>query len=283
MLKDRERLFFEEIRKWEKELAYDQRSDFHRTYDYWVEKGFERIPSNIRKKLFHQLDHFLFYGHSFIQNSNWQSESRNRLISSARILKPSIDTIQDLQELPIEQLRYLADMQMSKHRLASLTQGAITGTGGMLLIGMDIPLQLVINLRAIQMIAMSYGNEVNTPFEMMLSLKVFHASLLPSYLTHREWNKLKEEISEHSDNPYFYNGDERLSSEQTLKTITNQIAKLLLIQAVKRKTLQSIPFLGIGVGARMNYQLTKRSTTFAQRFYEYRALQNKYREDENVG
>ena len=37
----------------------------------------------------------------------------------------------------------------------------------------------VINLRAVQLIAMTYGVEVNTPYEMMTALKVFNASIHP--------------------------------------------------------------------------------------------------------
>ena len=40
----------------------------------------------------------------------------------------------------------------------------------------------VINLRVVQLIAMTYGVEVNTPFEMMTALKVFNASTYPHRL-----------------------------------------------------------------------------------------------------
>lgn len=272
LLTAREQKYYDEIKEWEKEISYDHRSDFNRTYDYWLEKSYQRIPASVRKKILHQLDQLLFYGHSIIQNSNWHVESRNRLISTARLLNDSIDSIPELNTLSVDQIRYLAQMQMSKHRLTSLTQGAVTGTGGMLLLGIDLPAQLIINLRAVQMIAMCYGNEVNTPFEMMMSLKVFHASLLPSQAIYEEWKRLEKELFEHSDEPYFYSGDEHFSTEQTLKHITEQIGKLFLIQLLKRKMIQNIPFLGMVIGARANYQMTKACTNFAQRFYEYRLL-----------
>ncbi|WP_243291263.1 EcsC family protein [Bacillus sp. FJAT-47783] len=272
MLTNREKDLYDEILVWEQDISLDHRSDFKRTYDYWLERKIDQLPFSIRKNVFSKLDQFLFYFHSIIQNSDWQSESRKRLLNMARLLDDSITSIHDLKRLKIDQIRYLAEMEVSKHRLTSLAQGAVTGTGGMFLLGIDLPAQLAINLRAVQMMAMCYGNEVNSPYEMMLSLKVFHASLMPDYLAYKQWVVFKKELFEHSDNPYLYSGSEQFASESTLKHMTEQIGKLFFIQFFKRKTIQTIPFIGIAVGASVNYKLTKRCTTFAQNVYQYRLL-----------
>lgn len=272
LLTDREKELYDEILVWERDISFDHRSDFKRTYDYWLEKKFEQLPFSIRNNVFNKLDQLLFYFHSIIQNSDWQAESRKRLLNTARLLDESITSVHDLKRLTIDQIRYLAEMEVSKHRLTSLAQGAVTGTGGMFLLSIDLPAQLAINLRAVQMVAMCYGNEVNSPYEMMLSLKVFHTSLMTDHLAFKEWKALKGELFEHSDNPYFYSGSEQFASESTLKHITEQIGKLFVIQFFKRKTIQTIPFLGIAVGAGVNYKLTKRCTTFAEHFYQYRLL-----------
>lgn len=272
MLTNREQKILEELLIWEKELSLDERSDFKRTYDYWIEKNFRQIPDLVRKKILSKLDQIFFYFHSIIQNSNWQAESREKVLSTARMLDETIISVNDMKRLTIDQMHYIAELEISKHRLTSFVQGLLTGTGGIFLLGIDFPLQLAINLRAVQMVALSYGNEVMIPYEMMLSLKVFHASLMPEHLKYKEWNRLKEELYEHSDNPYFYNGSDQLATEQTLKHITEQLIKLFIIQFFKRKTIQNIPAIGMAVGAGSNYQMTKKCTSFAQKFYQYRLL-----------
>jgi len=272
LLTNREQKILEELLIWEKELSLDERSDFKRTYDYWIEKNFRQIPDLVRKKILSKLDQIFFYFHSIIQNSNWQAESREKVLSTARMLDETIISVNDMKRLTIDQMHYIAELEISKHRLTSFVQGLLTGTGGIFLLGIDFPLQLAINLRAVQMVALSYGNEVMIPYEMMLSLKVFHASLMPEHLKYKEWNRLKEELYEHSDNPYFYNGSDQLATEQTLKHITEQLIKLFIIQFFKRKTIQNIPAIGMAVGAGSNYQMTKKCTSFAQKFYQYRLL-----------
>ncbi len=65
----------------------------------------------------------------------------------------------------------------------------MSGSGGLLLLGSDIPAMTVINVRIVQLIAMSYGVEVNTPFEMMLALKVFNAGAMPKRLQGIAWEE----------------------------------------------------------------------------------------------
>ena len=83
--------------------------------------------------------------------------------------------------------------QIARHRLYSFAQGGLAGTGGTLLLGTDIPAMAVINLRVVQLIAMTYGFEVNTPYEMMSSLRVFHTATLPARLQKEGWSILMNE------------------------------------------------------------------------------------------
>ena len=78
---------------------------------------------------------------------------------------------------------------MVKHRLYSFAQGGVSGSGGMVLLGGDLPAMAVINIRVVQLIAMTYGYEVNTPVEMMLALKVFHAGMMPKRLQGVAWGE----------------------------------------------------------------------------------------------
>lgn len=272
MLTKREEQLFHELSSWEQDLMADHRSDFVRTYHHWIEQRMNEVPVALRKKVAEKVDQAFFYIHSIIQNSDWLMESRKRLLNNARLYSENISSIQDLKTLSIDHLHYLAEMEVSKHRLYSLLQGAITGTGGAFFLGLDLPSQLVINLRAVQMIAMSYGNEVNAPYEMMLALKVFHASFMPPHLKYEAWVDLKKEITEPFENPYFYYGSDQLANEQTIENLIKQIIKLFVMQMLKKKKVQNIPIFSVALGAGINYQMTKACTTYAHKFYQYRLL-----------
>ena len=71
------------------------------------------------------------------------------------VFNEDIMTITDLKHLSIDQLNYIANQQMVKHRLYSFTQGGVSGLGGVVLLGGDIPAMAVINIRIVQLIAMT--------------------------------------------------------------------------------------------------------------------------------
>ncbi|MFC0270298.1 EcsC family protein [Metabacillus herbersteinensis] len=261
-----------EIYAWEAGLQEDHRSDFIRTFNKWLNNKMENIPESAKKLFLETFDKSLFYLHSFIQNTQIQQDARNQILLSARALNQDIKTFEDLQSLSLDQLHYISDLQTSKHRLYSLMQGGLTGTGGLLLAGVDVPAQTVLNLRAVQMVSMCYGFEVNTPYEMMTSLKVYHASLMPKHLKYKQWLSLKEELNENEYSRYFYEGIEELADEASLEFLAKQIVKLSAISLVKKKTLQGIPLLSIVIGASMNYRLTRQVTDFANNYYQYRLI-----------
>ena len=92
--------------------------------------------------------------------------------------------------MKIDQVRYLNSQHSSRQRLYSLVQGGVTGTGGAVPLSTDLAAIAILNLRAVQITAMTYGYDPQQPFEMMASLKVFHAATLPERLKAEGW-KLK--------------------------------------------------------------------------------------------
>lgn len=117
--------------------------------------------------------------HALIQSSQSQLEARNRILGTSRLFNESIEQLEDLKALSIDQLTYIAEQQTARPRLYSFVQGGATGAGGLLLLTADFPVMIALNVKAVQLIATSFGHDVNKPYEMMLALKVFHASLLP--------------------------------------------------------------------------------------------------------
>jgi len=272
MMNGSEKLLLAEIEKWEQELQKDIRTDVERTLHNWINKKMNELPVSVKQMLFSKFDECLFHLHSIIQGSYGQQDARNQILLTAKSLGEDIYQLKDLQSLSIDQLHYLANLQTSKHRIYSLIQGGMTGTGGILLSGVDIPAQILINLRAVQLIAMSYGYEINTPYEMMTSLKVFHASLMPKHLQSVAWSELKNEIHIGAAQDYFYEGEENLANNYDVEFLLKQIVKLSVIALLKKKIISGVPLISMIIGAGMNYRLTRQVTNFSNIYYQYRVI-----------
>ena len=142
------------------------------------------------------------------------------------------------------------------------------------MLGADIPAMAVINLRAVQLIAMTYGIEVNTPYEMMSSLKVFHAATLPSRMQGRAWEEMISDLYKEQDY-YFYEGREEITDVTWMEQPIKQLIKGMAIYMFRNRSIQGIPIISIAIGAGTNYQLTRKVTDFAHKYYQYRYLYRK--------
>nr|WP_309099671.1 EcsC family protein [Fredinandcohnia onubensis] len=273
-LTEREIQILTEIEKWSEQMQHEQ-TDFEMTYDKWLENSLSLIPENVRTEFFTKLDNWLFHLHAILQGTQIQVDARERLIRSARVFNQDIEDISDLKELTIDQLIYLTENQIAKHRLYSFAQGGLSGTGGLLLLGTDIPGITVLNLRIVQLIAMIYGYEVNTPYEMMTSLKVFHAATLPKRMRFQGWEELTQGTDGSNQNQYFYNGSEDLTDETWLELPLKHIVKAVAISVLRKRMIQGIPLVSMAIGAGMNYQLTRQVSDYAHNYYRLRFLKEK--------
>ncbi|MDM5208777.1 EcsC family protein [Cytobacillus kochii] len=273
-LSAREQMVLNEIREWENQLYSYEANDIERSYEHYLEYSFALLPENVQKQVFSMMDSWMFHLHALIQGSQLQLDAKERILSSGRIFQKDIDTLHDMNALTIDQLSYIAKQQIARHRMYSLAQGGATGTGGLMMLGSDIPAMVVINLRVVQLIAMTYGVEVNTPFEMMSSLKVFHAATLPRRIQGEAWEDLMNDLEQHDD-LYFYEGKEELTDITWLEQPMKQMFKAVAIVLLRKKTLQGIPVISMAIGAGTNYQLTRNVTDFAHKYYQYRYLLNK--------
>ncbi|WP_138415298.1 EcsC family protein [Aquibacillus sediminis] len=272
-----EKLIRKEINAWEKDISYYQPNDFEMVYDGWVNQTFQRLDPEIQSKFFSKLDDFLFHTHAYLQGSPLQMDTRAAIINNGRVFKSSLEEIQDLKACSIDELTYLAQQHISKGKLYSFLQGGFTGAGGPLLLGFDFPLMVIMNLRVVQQIGLAFGHEMNHPYEMMLSLKVFHAATLPKRFQYQAWTQLMHEIK--SDNVYLYEGNDNVTDPSWMDQPLKQTFKALLILMWKRKLVQGIPVLSIGVGAYFNYHLTRQVSQYALRFYQKRYLIDKQKEE----
>src|SRR5689334_5676960 len=131
-LTDRETLVMNEIRSWEKNLLSYEANDFQLLYEKYLERSFSLLPGKVQRQFFSVIDGWLFHLHSIIQGSQLQMDAKERILGSGRIFRKDIENIADLRKLDIDQLQYIAEQQIARHRLYSFTQGGLSGTGGTL-------------------------------------------------------------------------------------------------------------------------------------------------------
>ncbi|MED3622741.1 EcsC family protein [Bacillus thermocopriae] len=273
-LTERDRSVFKEIQEWENQLLNYETNDLQLAYEKYLHRTFSLLPEKIQKQFFTVIDSWLFHLHGMIQSSQMQQDEKERILDSGRVFLKEVEKIEDMRQLEIDQLHYIAGQLIARHRLYSLVQGGLVGTGNKMLLGMDIPTLTFINLRVVQLIAMTYGFEVNTPFEMMTSLKVFHTACLPHRLQKQGWLELKQEL-ELMENPYFYEGKEEITDINWIEQPLQQLLKAMVISQFRHKLIQGIPLFGIAIGAGVNYQLTRKVTSFAEKYYQLRYLYEK--------
>lgn len=270
-LMEREKKVLDELKEWELSLSDYVPNDLQLVYDKYLERTFSLLPEELQKQFFSNFDNWLFHLHSLIQGSQLQADAKERILSAGRVFNPEMDSIGEMKNLNLEQIQYIVDQQIARHRLYSFVQGGISGSGGNLVLGADIPAMAVINLRAVQLIAMSYGYEINTPFEMMTALKVFHAAMMPKRMQYSGWNELMDDLKQADENEfYFYDGKEELTDVTWIEQPINQIMKGIAIMMFRKKKLEGLPIISMGIGASANYQLTRKVTEFAHKYYKMR-------------
>lgn len=273
MRSKREQAILQDVKNWEIKLLEQEPTDFQKVFDKWLHSTVAKFPEKKRKEFFAKVDGWLFHLHALIQSSQSQLDARNRILGTARLFDESVEQLEELKALSIDQLTYIAEQQTARHRLYSFVQGGTTGVGGLLLLTADFPVMIALNVKAVQLIATSFGHDVNKPYEMMLALKVFHAALLPTRLQQYAWYNLLQELEQ--EDSFFYEGEEEVLKPASTEVVLKQILKTFSIYALRHKLFQGIPVLGIAIGSTVNYRLTRNVTEFANRFYQVRYIVEK--------
>ncbi|OMP67452.1 EcsC family protein [Domibacillus epiphyticus] len=274
MWTERDHACWDRLMDWEQQLVSYEGNDLEYQAANVLERLIQEIPEEVRDRTFAWVDQTLFNVHSLLQGSQ-QKEARERILASARIIREDIEHIQDLRKLTIDQLRYISRQQMTRNRFYSAVQGAITGTGAALPVAADFLGMTAVNLRAVQLTALSYGYDVEIPFEMTASLNVFHAAMLPDRLKAEGWAQVISDIEDGKEPFYFYEGKERMANETWLEEQIRQSMKIAAVMALRNKKVFNISLLSVAIGAGVNYRLTKKVTEFAESYYQYRYLNEK--------
>ncbi|OLO40248.1 ABC transporter substrate-binding protein [Alkalihalophilus pseudofirmus] len=271
LTKQEQRLILE-IEQWEETFFLHEPTDFETMYQKWLNVGLDQIGKDKKSKVLETIDNFLFHLHAMIQNSRFHEDARERILEQAKVFNAEIEEVQDIRTLSIEKLNFMAKQQMAKQRLMSMGQGGVSGMGGILLLGIDLPAMIAINMRAIQLIGLSYGYDVKRPAEMMVAIKIFHVASLPKNLQAGAWDALWEEVQSEDYDEWFYTGNEEVADISWIQQPLRQLIKVMMIMLLRKKLIQGVPLIGMVFGATMNYQFSRQVTEVAQRFYQKRLL-----------
>lgn len=261
-----------EVERWEQTFFEHDPTDFEMMYQKWLNVSLDQMGKEKRSKVLETIDNFLFHLHAMIQNSRFHEEARERILEQAKVFDAEIEDVHDIRQLSIEKLNFMAKQQMAKQRLLSLGQGGVAGMGGIVLLGIDLPAMIAMNMRAIQLIALSYGYDVKRPSEMMIALKVFHVASLPKDLQGGAWDALWDEVQTADNDEWFYTGNEEIADISWIQQPLRQLVKAMVIMLLRKKLIQGVPLIGMAFGATMNYQFSRQVTEVAQRFYQKRLL-----------
>jgi len=273
MLTYREEEVLKELSEWERELLSYEKNDVESLYEKYVKKSMTLIEDSKWHEIYAVIDNSLFHAYTLLLSSSLHEISNERMLSTARIFNENITEIKDMKDLTIDQLHFIGQQQIGKHRLYACFQGGISGTGGATAAASDFLALMAINIRFCQQISSLFGYPGNTPTEIMTALKVLHGACLPKRLQGKAWADLMEELER--PNNYFYEGTENIASNETAEVILLQTMKMFFIFLFGKKTYKKMPFVSMLIGAGANYQYTKKITEFTYKFYQRRYLYEK--------
>ncbi|MFF3023640.1 EcsC family protein [Gottfriedia sp. NPDC057948] len=239
----------------------------------------QKIPQSYSNTFNEFFSTAFFHTQSLIQTTKQFQEKKLDILNRAQILRSDIKTISDLRKLPLRQLNFLAEQEISKALIVSSVQGGISGTSTKLALFGDLPALLFINLKTVQEIALCYGYDVSIPKEMECSLKVLQGAILPSTEKYVVWSSLMNDILKHEDSDVFATWENEFNGEGVYYTVILQMCKLLMIHSLRNKVLSGIPLLGVTVGAKWNESFTKNVLEYTKKFYQYRILSERVNQE----
>lgn len=266
----RDEQIWEDLQEWRQKLFEYETTDIENTYDKWMEQAFSLLPDSLQVQFFEKLDGWLFHLNSLLRESQLQSDAEERIIKTARSMNSEIDKLEDVRNLSIDQLTYLAEQQAARHRLYSFAQGGMAGSGKTVLVGSDLIAMAVINLRAVQLMAMSFGYNVQSPAGLLETLKVFHTATMPERLKMFGWEDLINDLQK-GDEQFYYHEPEQITDSSWIDEPLKHLLKVSLILMLSKKA-SGLPLASMAIGAGINYKTTRKITDFTLKYYQYKYL-----------
>lgn len=253
-----------EIEEWEK----DQKGLF-----FWEKLG--RIPFKILDKLtpsfiqakvgelVNELGTYIQTGGKYLVSE----QAMLKRIRKASSIK-SIETIEDIGQIPIEEMIAISE-KLSKNRATFATlQGATTGVGGLFTLAIDIPVVLGTSLKTLQEIAIIHGYNPNDKKERIFIVKCLQFA--NSDIVGKE-AILKELSSMHENKNTSENMIQQLKGwQEVFFTFRDQFGW--------KKFFQIVPIAGIIFGAFANKGMIESIAETGTMLYRKRRIVEKIRE-----
>lgn len=272
---NREKMVWKAIEKWEQSYFIESEKNTYYSLEDTLNHTLRSWKPDLQTKLLETVDSIIFHTHVIIQSSKYEEETALKLLDQGRVFDANIEDLADMKRLTIDQLRFISNQHLARQRLLSFSQGGVVGIGGLFLVALDLPLMLTINLRSIQLIAITYGYDLKKPYELMLVLKVFHVATLPKTMQKEGWLCLLQELDEYEDEWLLFNEKNNDKSTVWLQQPIKQIGKGFMLHLLRNKLIQGIPLFGMAIGAASNYFLAKQVSEIAHHFYQKRFLLEK--------
>lgn len=241
----------------------------------WLFSWLETLPTETKKRLANMMEHLVIYLSHFFHKNSQCDQVEQEILMEARMFQPELERFEQLPTLDFYRLQYMERKLSSRYPYYALLEGGLSGTGHPLLLAVDFPALLAINLKMVHYIASAYGYSLRYPNEQILVLKVLHAASLPK--PHREaaWKWLigQRNGGETDLELSVWTDSQALIKEEWLETLVKQWLKALVLYGLKRSSKKNGSLLGMIVGASLNYYWTRDVARFASYFYRYRFLE----------
>ncbi|GGK12524.1 hypothetical protein GCM10010965_01860 [Caldalkalibacillus thermarum] len=248
--------------------------------NHWMAKWLNTLPEEQKKTVVDMIDHLVIYIANFFHKHSNCEEIEKSIVMEARLFEPSLSSFDELPSVDFYRLQYIEQKFRSRYPLYALVEGGLAGTGHPLLLAIDFPALMSINLKMLHYVASAYGYSLKDPYEQIVLLKVLHAATLPGRHKRAAWQWLIDrhiQAGQPRDLSLF-GPEQSIIKEEWLETLVKQWVKAIVLYGLKKTTKKNLSLIGMVLGANMNYQWTKRVGQFASHFYRYRFLEERKEE-----
>ena len=207
--------------------------------------------------------------------------SAGHVLSRVQTIKrfAGVKEYSDLFEKDLEFCDLLAQGEQNWAMALAAVEGGATGAWGLPGLAVDIPTIISLSMRAIHLMGLCYGFELKNQDDRDLAIGILSASGANSmnekvaallYL-----RTVQTALAKNTFKQMAVKATESAFSQQAVILAAKALAKQLGVNLTKRKMIQTIPFLGAGIGATINAWYMHDVCWAARRTFQERWLRMK--------
>lgn len=242
----------------------------------WFSNWVNQLPEEKRQIATEIVDQIVYYMTSTYINMPRLETMEADILRQARPFQANLTHISAMKQLSMSEVEYVESKYKNKYSLYALAEGGIAGLGKPLLLMLDFPALMTINLNLVHRIASCHGYSLKVPTENLLALKVLHAASLPKIYRREAWEWLLNHY--HSDEFELHANiaeNDQIMRPEFLETMAKQWVKSIALFGMRKINKNRSSILAMAIGANINYQFTNKIARFSSYFYRYRLLDEK--------